>query len=309
MSKHILVIGATLLDVKGKPTAGLEPATSNPATIRLSRGGAARNVAENLGRLGAEVLLITAVGQDVIGETMLAQTADAGVNLDYALQTDNARTGAYIALLEQDGSLSVALDDVRVMESVTAGYLYQQRKLFRDAAMIMMDGSLTLDAMETIARLAAKYQVPLCADPSSTRLTYKLRPFLYQLHLVVPNEMEAAALLEVDFFGHDPDTSLDLARLLVHAGVDNAVLTLSDFGLDYATSDETGYIPARYSQIVDNTGTGDAVTAAIIFGLINDLPPIEAIRLGAAAASLTVQTNETVVPNLSLDMLYDHLIV
>ncbi|MCZ7672940.1 MAG: hypothetical protein M5U34_40385 [Chloroflexi bacterium] len=36
MSKHILVIGATLLDVKGKPTAGLEPATSNPATIRLS---------------------------------------------------------------------------------------------------------------------------------------------------------------------------------------------------------------------------------------------------------------------------------
>ena len=84
---------------------------------------------------------------------------------------------------------------------------------------------------------------------------------------------------------------------------------MSDFGLVYATSDETGYIPARYSEMIDSTGTGDAVTAAIMFGMINDLSNIEAIRLGAAAASLTLQSNDTVVPDLSLDMLYDHLIV
>jgi len=309
MEKHVLVIGATLLDVKGKPVAGLDPATSNPANIRMTRGGTARNVAENLGRLGAEVVLITAVGNDVIGETILAQTADAGVNIDYALQDENGRTGAYMALLELSGSLSMALDDVRVMQMITPGYLDQNRKLFRDAALVMMDGSLTPDAMVTVARLAAKYKVPLCADPSSARLAYKLQPFLSQLHLVVPNELEAAELLEVDFFGHDPDNSLDLARLLVKAGVDNAIITLSNFGLDYATSDEVGYIPANYSQIVDNTGTGDAVTAAIMFGMVNDLPATEAIRLGAAAASITVQTGQTVVKDLSLDMLYDHLIV
>jgi pseudouridine kinase len=307
MSKHILVVGATLMDVKGKPIAGLEPATSNPASIRITRGGTARNVAENLGRLGAEVVLITAVGDDLISDSLLSQTADTGVNVDYALQ--NGRTGAYMAMLDLDGSLSVALDDVRVMEAVTPSYLDRNRSLFRDAALIMMDGSLEAAAMTTVARLAKKYNVPLCADPSSTRLAFKLRPFLSQLHLVVPNEMEAAELLEVDFYGHDPDSSLDLARLLVRAGVENAIITLSDFGLDYATSDEVGYIPANYSQIVDSTGTGDAVTAAIMFGIVNDLPITEAIRLGAAAASLTVQTRETVVRDLSLDMLYDHLIV
>jgi pseudouridine kinase len=307
MSKHILVVGATLMDVKGKPVAGLEPGTSNPANIRITRGGTARNVAENLGRLGAEVVLITAVGDDLIGDSLLSQTADMGVNVDYALQ--NGRTGAYMAMLDQDGSLSVALDDVRVMSAITPGYLDRNRSLFRDAALIMMDGSLLPEAMSTVARLAKKYDVPLCADPSSTRLAYKLRPFLSQLHLVVPNEMEAAELLEVDFFGHDPNTSLDLARLFVKAGVENAIITLANFGLDYATSDEIGYIPANYSQIVDSTGTGDAVTAAIMFGMINDLPTTESIRLGAAAASLTVQTRETVVQDLSLDMLYDHLIV
>jgi pseudouridine kinase len=127
--------------------------------------------------------------------------------------------------------------------------------------------------------------------------------------LVVPNEVEAAVLSGVDFQGHDPDSSLEVALILSRAGVRTIAITLSDFGLVYSTMDETGYIPARYSQMVDSTGTGDAVSAAIIFGIINQLPVIEAIRLGAAAASLTLQTNDTVVPDLSLDMLYDHLIV
>ncbi len=309
MAEHVLVIGATLLDTKGKPVAGLEPGTSNPAHIRHTRGGTARNVAENLSRLGADVLLVSAVGDDQTGLQLVAQTAEAGVDVQYVQTVQGFHTGSYIALLDEDGSLSVALDDVRVMETINAGLLYRNRRLFRDACMIMIDGSLDAPTMETAARLAIQYEVPLVADPSSTRLAHKLRPLLSELHLVVPNEVEAAALTEVEFAGYDPDASLEVALLLNRMGVRTVIVTLSDFGLVYSTSDETGYIPARYSQMVDSTGTGDALTAATIFGMINDLSTIEAIRLGAAAASLTLQTGETVVPDLSLDMLYDHLIV
>jgi len=163
--------------------------------------------------------------------------------------------------------------------------------------------------MRTAVRLAKEHGVPLCADPASARLAYKLRPFLADLHLVVPNQVEEAELCGVDFPGYDPTASLTLAGRLLAAGVKVVVVTLSDFGLDYATADEMGYIPPSHTRMVDSTGTGDAVTAAIMFGLLNDLPPIEAIRLGAAAAAITLQSAETVVPDLSLDMLYDHLIV
>ncbi len=309
MAEHVLVIGATLQDVKGKPVAGLEPSTSNPSTIRVSRGGTARNVAENLGRLGADVLLVSAVGSDHTGRRLLEQTAEAGVNIEYVQVLPDARTGTYIAILDEDGSLSVALDDVSVMERVNGGYLYQNRRLFRDAAMVMVDGSLSVDAWATAARLTRQYGVPLCADPASARLAYKLRPYLEDFYLLAPNEVEAANLLEAEFTGYDPDLSVDLARELVRRGVQHAVVTLANFGLVYATNEETGYIPASYTRMVDSTGTGDAVTAAIMFGMLHELPAIEAIRLGAAAASLTLQTTETVVPDLSLDMLYDHLIV
>jgi pseudouridine kinase len=309
MSKHILVIGAMLLDTKGKPSAGLEPGTSNPGKIRYARGGTARNVAENLARLGADVILISAVGDDLTGVRLINQTADSGVNIDYVSIISDQNTGAYLALLDSDGSLAVALDDVTVMEHITPEYLNRNRRLFRDAAMVMIDGSLTPAAIQTVVRLARKYGKPLCADPSSTRLAYKLRPHLSQFHLIVPNAVEAAELCQIDYYGYDPEASLEMARQLVREGVATVVLTLSDFGLDYATSDETGHIPANYSEMVDSTGTGDAVTAAIMFGMINDLSTIESIRLGAAAASLTLQTAETAVPDLSLDMLYDHLIV
>jgi pseudouridine kinase len=309
MGGYVLIVGAMLLDTKGKPSAGLEPGTSNPGSIRYTRGGTARNVAENLAHLGADAILVSAIGDDPTGERLLDQTAGSGVNVDYVVKIQGQNTGAYIALLDSDGSLSVALDDVTVMEHITPGYLNQHRRLFRDAQMVMIDGSLTTTAMQTAVRLATSYGKPLCADPSSARLAYKLRPHLSELRLVVPNEVEAAELCQVDFYGHDPDASLEMARQLVRLGVETVVLTLSDFGLDYATFDETGYIPANYSEIVDSTGTGDAVTAAIMFGMLNQLSTIESIRLGAAAASLTLQTTETAVPDLSLDMLYDHLIV
>ncbi|MFQ5436560.1 MAG: PfkB family carbohydrate kinase, partial [Anaerolineae bacterium] len=218
-------------------------------------------------------------------------------------------TGAYIALLEPTGSLSVALDDVRVMEHITPGFLNRSRRLFRDAEMVMIDGSLTPAALHSAVRLAEKYDVPICADPSSARLSFKLRPYVPNLHLLVPNAVEALDLCQVEKFDYTAEDSLELARQFVQAGVDIAVVTLPDFGLHYATNEETGHIPAHYAEMMDSTGTGDAVTAAIIFGLLNGFATIEAIRLGAAAASLTLQTGETVVPDLSLDMLYDHLIV
>jgi len=68
MSDHehrVLVVGAAGLDLKVRPrTAEVALGRSNPGEIRWGWGGVARNMAENLARLGTEVQLITAVGDD-----------------------------------------------------------------------------------------------------------------------------------------------------------------------------------------------------------------------------------------------------
>ncbi|MDJ0753824.1 MAG: carbohydrate kinase family protein [Ardenticatenaceae bacterium] len=309
MSDYILIIGASLMDTKGKPTAGLEPGTSNPAQIRSTRGGTARNVAENLARLGAEVKLITAVGDDETGRLLLEGTAEAGVDLSEALVVDNAHSGSYMAVLDDRGHLSVALDDTSVMVSITPERIHALENLFAEAYLVVFDGGLTAEAIKAVVEMAQKHGKPVVSDPSSTRLAPKLVPYVPHLSLVVPNELEASVICSCEFPGYDPQNSLLMARTLVSKGVKTAVVTLSDFGLVYATSEESGHIPARYNKMVDSTGTGDSITAAIIFGMINDLSTLECMRLGAAAAGLTLQTEDSVVPDLSLDMLYEHLIV
>jgi pseudouridine kinase len=77
----------------------------------------------------------------------------------------------------------------------------------------------------------------------------------------------------------------------------------------YATSETTGHIPAIRTRISDPTGAGDALTAAILFALLNDIELDDAIRLGVSAASLTLRYSGTVCPDLSLEKLYDQLLV
>ena len=306
---YILVIGACLMDTKGKPHAGLDPSTSNPANIKTTLGGTARNVAENLARLGAEVKLVSAVGDDIVGQQLLAKTAASGVDTTHVQVIEGANTGSYIAVIDAGGGLSVALDDTSVMAHITPNWLYQNRSLIRDADLVMVDGGVTPAALETVVNQANKMNVPLCADPSSTRLATRLCPILNKLSLVVPNELEAAAICGSEYEGFDPDSSLVLARELVKSGVDTAVVTLSDFGLVYATGEESGYLPVPATNVVDSTGTGDAITSAILFGMSEGLPTLECMKLGVAAAGMTLQTADSVYQDISLDELYNHLVV
>ena len=77
----------------------------------------------------------------------------------------------------------------------------------------------------------------------------------------------------------------------------------------YATPETTGHIPAIRTRIGDPTGAGDAMTAAILFALLNDIELDDAVRLGVSAASLTLRHPGSVYPHLSLEALYDQLLV
>lgn len=305
---HVLIIGAAGLDVKGWANGHLVSATSNQGRIRSSVGGVGRNIAENLARLGVPTVLLTAIGDDGAGRRLLAQATEAGIDVGHILVDPVARTGSYLAVLDHTGELVVSIDDMAVIQEITPRFLNDRRRLFRDASMIVVDANLTPDTLRTIFRLAQTYQVPVCADPTSQFLAPRLNPHLRQLHMITPNQAEAAALLDGrPIKGHAQ--AIRAAKQLVAAGVDIVVITMAEKGVCYATSNESGRVPALEIEVVDFTGAGDALSAAIIFGLLEGFPVNEAVRLGVSAAALTIQSCETVCQALSLEDLYDQLII
>lgn len=305
---RVLVVGAAGLDLKIRPrTSAVEAARSNPGEILWEWGGVARNIAENLVRLGAEVYMITAVGDDPLGHRLLRQLRDLGINTDGCIISHEHRTASYAALYHQDRRLWMAFDDMTIMREITPGHLNRLRGLVREADMICVDANLSPQAFKTLFRLAAQYDVPVCADPTAALLAHRLQPHLSQITAITPDSAETEALLGEA--PADEEAISVAARRLVQAGVKLAIITLGEEGLYYATSEESGRIPALSVDVVDAIGAGDALTAAVAYGLLEGVSPEEAVRLGMAAATQTLTCHEAVHPHLSLELLYERLVM
>lgn len=305
----LLLLGSSSLDVVGRLEAELQPGTSNPARIRTSYGGVARNVAENLARLGQPVKLISVVGKDRSGSELLEYTASAGVDVSAVIHTDLYPTAFYMGVVDSRAHLRFAVDDMRAMSELTPEYLHQNEHLFEEANLVFVDGNLPEATLKTAVAMAKRAKVPICADPASSVLAERLKPHLGKLHLVTCNVAEAAALTGQVFESSDSRAALEAARALLNADVNIALVTLAEFGVVYAAAETSGHIPAIQTPILDPTGAGDALTATVLFGLLNEMEIDDAVRLGVSAASLTLRHSGTVYPHLTLEKLYEQLVI
>ncbi len=303
----VLVIGAAGWDMVGSVRSELIPHTSNPADIRLSFGGAARNVAENLLRLGTDVSLLTVVGNDETGERLVRTIEQVGANVEAVLHSSEYPTGSYLAVVNRNGKLEYGLDDMRALAELSPKYIHAHEELFEQSSLVFVDANLSKETLRTIMSFARKRNLPVCADPISELLAGKLIPYLPRLRLVVPNSGEASILCERNSRPTTRREAIEAAKCLVSQGVEIAIVTMAELGVCYATSETSGYVPPVRSEVIDPTGAGDALTAAVLFGLINEMPVDDAVKLGVAAESLTLNYRGAVVPDLSLEKLYDQL--
>jgi pseudouridine kinase len=257
--------------------------------------------------LGVEAVLLSAVGNDSSGRRILSNAAEIGLNTDYLIVSDEHHSAAYVAILDEAGNLAHSVDDMRVLTRITPEVINQRRSLIKNAEMIVMDSNLSEATIAELFKVAARYHVRICADPASTSMATKLKPYLPVIYMITPNIPEAQVLSGQTI--NDEDDALAAARSLVNAGVSIAMITLAEEGVVYASANDSGHVPAVSTDIVDSTGASDALTATVVFGLLNDIPLDESVRLGASAAALTLACADTVCADLSLDLLYDQLLI
>ena len=308
-SNPVIVIGGAGVDLIGRLECELLPGTKNAANIRTSYGGVARNVAENLSRLGQRTILLTAVGDDHAGKQLLAQAVQAGIDVSHVLTTTEHPTGTYLGVLNAQGTLQFALDDINATQTLTPDYIESHAELFKQASLVFVDSNLPKKTMRKIFSKARIARIPVCADLTSSGLATRLNPFIERLSLITPNGAEAGILCDQVIENDQPQDAMEAAKCLVAKGVDIVLVSLAEFGVVYATSETSGYIPAIRTAVIDPTGAGDALNAAVIYALLNQIPLDDAVRLGVTAASLTLRHRGTVVDNLSLELLYDQLVI
>jgi len=282
-----VVIGGANMDVKARSGRRVVPGTSNPGRVVRSPGGVGRNVAENLARLGTPTVLVAAVGSDALGDELVAATSAAGVDVRLVRRVA-ARTGTYVAVLDDVGELIVAVSDMAATEALTASDVRAAESVITGADLVVLDGNLPRAALTAGWDLAVEAAVPVVLDPVSVPKAAALADLVdgsRPLFAITPNLDEVAVLGR-------PAQLLDrgVELVWVRAGVDGSTLV---------TREGSTSLPAEPAEVVDVTGAGDAMLAAFCHGVLSGADAADAARLGHAAAALTVASPATVRPDLS----------
>ncbi|MFB9991865.1 carbohydrate kinase family protein [Deinococcus oregonensis] len=306
---RVVVVGGANVDLKAHTLAPVILGTSNPGLTTQTAGGVARNIAENLARLGVAVSLVSAVGRDNLGDALLDDSKLAGVDVRFVLRVNEHLTGTYTAMMNHEGELLVAVSDMTVLMALTPTTLHDRRAVLRGAAWVVADGNLSEPTLRHLMTLAAEAGVPVAFEPVSVPKALQIRSSLeagLPPHTITPNLLELGALVGRSV----PDVLTDIRAAAdeLHAqGIHTVWVRRGQSGSLLSTPGtytELLTVPAKVSDV---TGAGDAMLAAYLAALLSGLAPAEAARQGHAAAALTVESTYTVSPMLTREAVRERL--
>jgi pseudouridine kinase len=298
----ILVVGSAIVDIVVRATGDAVRETSNEASIFWAAGGAGRNVAENLKRLGADVVFVTDFADDVPGRFLQENLQQLGIDVRRA---GSGRSGVYLALLDGRGDLDrgfcqtttefVGLDDIeRVLPDL--GTI--------DAA--VFDANLSGAVLTALASRFRHARIDYALETTANERSRRVRDALPGCALIKPDRVEATALTGLPCA--TPADAVACARALRAVGAERVIVSLGPDGLVFDGEGEHVALTAMAVDPVDVTGAGDAMLAASFLGLLKGLPPRRYLQAGLQAAALTCQWEGAVSPHVSASV-FDQLLV
>lgn len=298
----VVVIGGANMDLKSRIAGPEILATSNPGAMAVMPGGVARNMAETLARLGVSTALIAAIGRDALGDRLLAETRAAGVDMKAVLRGRFA-TGSYSAVLTRQGELLIGVADMAATQRLTPAVLRRLRKRLSRARLIAADCNLPMPTLAWLVKLAAAAGVPIALETVSVPKVKRLRAILRRrapIFALFSNRAEIAAIT-----GEDADSKHGLAssaRWLHDHGVQHVAINLGIRGMyvSAAQGKRGAIVASRRAKILDVTGAGDGAVAGTLFGLLRGLDLMRAADCGQAAAALTVASERSVSPKITV---------
>lgn len=295
--QRVIVIGGANVDIKGRARGSYAAGTSNPGEVTVSAGGVGRNIAENLSRLGLDVSLVSAMGNDANGQTLRQACAAAGVDFSLAI-TPAAPTGSYLAVLDDTGELVSAINDMRAMDALMPKHLAMCAAELAQAAMIVADCNLSEACLTWLCGFSADTGVRLLIEPVSIAKSRKLLAFARPspVFAITPNTQQLEALVGADEGAIARLHALGFANVILHRGSAGARAFDGVRMRDIA--------PVQASAIADVTGAGDAAVAGLVCGLLDGMSLAEAARLGQCAAAIKLSSVQSVASGLSRDSLF-----
>ena len=278
---RIVVVGSLNADLVVRTARFPQPGeTLTGSELAVIPGGKGANQAVAAGRLGGDVTMVGAVGDDANGSMLLESLSDAGVDVTRIARRDDTATGTAVITVDDAGENTI------IVSPGANGTLAPERI---GEAWSALDGAgvvcLCLEVpLETVLEAAQR------GAAAGAVVLLNLSPFgpvpeelLQATGVLLVNEHEAAELT-----GIDPEASgwAAMASALRDRGVRRAVVTTGAAG-SVVIDEGADAVVVRSPKVtaVDTTGCGDAFMGALARRLAAGDTLVDAARFASAVGS------------------------
>ena len=252
---------------------------TNFATFTGGKGG---NQAIAAARLGADVTLVGAIGEDDFGRSYLETFRKEGVNPAGVAVVPGVSTGTALIEVAADGDNRIAYIP-GANGKLTETLIDAQRTLIESAGVFMFQMETYLPGAFHAARLAHEAGACVILDPAPAQPVSA--DWLSYCDYITPNETELALLT-----GMPVKTIEDAeaaARKLISMGAKAVLNKRGPQGVLLVTAEGSQLFKGFKVNAVDTTAAGDSFNAGFAVGLaMGDSLP-DAIRLGNAVGALS----------------------
>ncbi len=296
---RVLVVGSLNADLtiytERLPTPG---ETLHGEGFTVNPGGKSANQAVAAGRLGADVALLGAVGDDPHGTMLLESCSAAGVHTEAVRRVEGVETGVAVVTVDAAGENSIVISS-GANGTVSAATIAQASGLFAGASVVCLCLEVAPEAVLAAARAGndAGATVVLNLSPYAP-ITRELAELT---SVLLVNAHEASQFLDgtgIPAADAADDAWQPVLERFVDRGLNRVVVTLGAHGsvvLDGgqgAGSPITRIAPTRV-HAVDTTGTGDAFTGAVATRLAAGETLADAAAFASVAAALAATKKGT----------------
>ncbi|KEI04889.1 carbohydrate kinase [Clostridium botulinum] len=304
MEKYIVSLGTAIMDVTGFSSNSIILGDKNSECfVKLSSGGAARNIAENMARLGLNIKLVTVIGDDAFGYKMKKDCEDAGIDLSHANIILGKESATYIALIDGNGDMQVGLTDLHIRKEYTLDFIKSEIEVFKNAEIIVITPEIPSKIITYIHKICPN--VPIMADVASVDLAENVKKNFGVFHTIKANNHEVLALTGIKVAD---DKKLEAAaNYLIEKGTSVCLFTMGSKGVFY--KDKDGRVirtsTKKIKQVTNATGAGDAFTAGYLYSLQNNKDINYSLQFAMGTALATLFYDKANNPNITPELAYN----
>lgn len=291
----ICVVGSSIMDlVSYVPRLPQPGETLHGTDFKMGYGGKGANQAVMAARLGAQVHMISMVGNDIFGRNTKKNFERNSVNTDFVFTTNEALTGMAPIAVDQAGTNSIIVV-AGANAYLTTAQVDAAAHIIAQADVLVCQCEVPLSTSLHAMALARQAGVTTIFNPAPA--PQNLPQQAYELSdIFCPNETETEILT-----GHkltNLDVTEQTARKLLDKGCGKVLLTLGQRGSMIIDTYSTHLLDPETVDAVDTTGAGDCFLGSVAYFVAAGLSLPNAVRRAnyIAAQSVLAQGTQTSFP-------------